>query len=111
MGDSAYVENYLRIIPNLYSFLWLPSEEEIRNRFNFTYNDKYYKQFRETNIKIIGTWDDHDYGNNDGNKYFKDKHLMRNIFLDFLEVDKNSKRRTNDGGIYQSYYLTQKKNQ
>ena len=35
--------------------------------------------------KIIGVWDDHDYGINDGNKDFYKKDEMRKIFLDFVD--------------------------
>lgn len=44
-----------------------------------------YAPFRQKVPKIIGVWDDHDYGLNNGNKYFKRKELVRDIFLDFLD--------------------------
>jgi alkaline phosphatase D len=35
--------------------------------------------------RIIGVWDDHDYGENNGNINNRVKHQMRDIFLDFIE--------------------------
>ena len=34
--------------------------------------------------KIIGVWDDHDYGLNNGDKNFPLKHEVRDVFLDFV---------------------------
>src|SRR5690349_9301980 len=51
---------------------------------------------------IIGVWDDHDYGINDGDGYFKDKLFTREILLDFLDVKENSPRRKREG-LYSSY--------
>ena len=34
--------------------------------------------------KIIGVWDDHDYGLNNGDKNFPLKNEVRDIFLDFI---------------------------
>ncbi len=33
---------------------------------------------------VIGVWDDHDYGTNNGDHTYKGKHLSREIFLDFI---------------------------
>ncbi len=52
---------------------------------------------------VIGIWDDHDYGVNDGDKHYVMKQDARNIFLDFFEEPANSPRRTRKGGIYTSY--------
>jgi len=46
---------------------------------------------------IIGIWDDHDYGANDGGAEFKAKKESQQAFLDFLEVPKNSPRRSQEG--------------
>ena len=39
---------------------------------------------RESQTKIIGTWDDHDYGLNNGGSDFKRKDEYREMFLDFI---------------------------
>ena len=53
--------------------------------------------------KVIATWDDHDYGVNDGGVEYPMKIESKNIFLDFWNEPKISVRR-NHAGIYTSYY-------
>ena len=45
------------------------------------------------NTKIIGVWDDHDMGKNDGGSEFAFKDRNRDIFLDFIGEPKDSERR------------------
>ncbi|GAL63889.1 alkaline phosphatase D family protein [Algibacter lectus] len=59
-----------------------------------------YKRLRET-TKITGTWDDHDYGLNDGGVEFEAKKGSQQLFLDFLKVPKDSERRYRKG-VYSS---------
>jgi len=51
--------------------------------------------------KIIGTWDDHDYGKNDAGVEWEAKAEAQQLFLDFMEVPKDDPRRTREG-IYHS---------
>ena len=53
--------------------------------------------------KVLATWDDHDYGVNDGGKYYSKKAESKEIFLDFWEEPLYSERR-NHTGIYHSEY-------
>lgn len=46
---------------------------------------------------IIGTWDDHDYGLNDGGTEFDAKKESQQKFLDFMGVSENSARRQQEG--------------
>tara|TARA_R110000868_G_scaffold139911_1_gene355109 strand:+ start:15 stop:1052 length:1038 start_codon:yes stop_codon:yes gene_type:complete len=55
-----------------------------------------------TKIPVIGTWDDHDYGLNDGGEEFSAKKESQQEFLDFLKVPKDSPRR-NQEGVYASH--------
>jgi alkaline phosphatase D len=51
-------------------------------------------------------WDDHDYGINNGDKTFKMKGEMRDLYLDFIGESKDSERRLErDRGIYQDYLI------
>lgn len=52
--------------------------------------------------QIIGTWDDHDYGKNDGGEEWEIKKEAQKIFLDFLNVPKDSPRRLQEG-VYTSH--------
>lgn len=53
-------------------------------------------------IPVIGTWDDHDYGLNDGGAEFRSKAASQQAFLDFLDVEKDSPLRNREG-VYTSY--------
>jgi len=47
--------------------------------------------------EVTGTWDDHDYGVNDGGKDFPKKVESRDLFLEFLDVPKDDPRWKQDG--------------
>ncbi|GAA4813563.1 alkaline phosphatase D family protein [Litoribaculum gwangyangense] len=66
-----------------------------------------YKKLQET-TKIMGTWDDHDYGLNDGGEEFHFKDESQQLFLDFLGVSKIDKRRKQKG-IYASEEIVTEK--
>lgn len=54
---------------------------------------------------VLGTYDDHDFGWNNGNKRLPDKDQYRKLFLDFMGEDPASPRRTKLDGIYHKYVL------
>ncbi|MGY3794115.1 alkaline phosphatase D family protein [Aquimarina sp. 433] len=58
-------------------------------------------QLLKNNVPIMATWDDHDYGKNDVGAEWKMKRESQQLFLDFLEVEKEDERR-NQEGIYTS---------
>ena len=60
-----------------------------------------YAALRET-TRIIGTWDDHDYGVDDGGKKFAGKIESQKAMLDFLDTPEESPRRKQEG-VYWSY--------
>ena len=53
-------------------------------------------------VPIIGTWDDHDYGLNDGGAEFAARAESQQEFLDFLDVPEDSPRRRREG-VYVSH--------
>ena len=55
-------------------------------------------------MKVIATWDDHDYGQNDGGKEYPKKKESKEIFLDFWQVPEEDARRERPS-IYTSYYF------
>lgn len=59
-------------------------------------------QFFKLFTPIIGTWDDHDYGYNNGDGSFDLKRQSQNYLLDFLEEPLMSPRRVQNG-VYTSY--------
>ncbi|MDM9632051.1 alkaline phosphatase D family protein [Robiginitalea aurantiaca] len=51
---------------------------------------------------VIGTWDDHDYGLNDGGAEFTAREVSQQEFMDFMDVPADSPRRQREG-IYASH--------
>lgn len=51
---------------------------------------------------VIGIWDDHDYGVNDGGKNYNQKDESRDLLFDFLDIPKGSPDRKHTGA-YQIY--------
>lgn len=96
LGDFAYIDNKFLLLKS-----YLPNLETVVQRFLSTKNHPSYKKMLSS-FPVIGIWDDHDFGQNDGNKYNPHKFLIQQLFLDFLDVDKNSTRR-NQSGIYFSH--------
>lgn len=54
-------------------------------------------------MPLIGIWDDHDFGVNDGGKEYPSKEASRQLMLDYFNEAKDSARRTRADGIYTSY--------
>lgn len=86
-GDCVYVDS--------------PNESVITRKFSLQYENANYKNFRET-VPIIGTWDDHDFGENNSGKWFQSKGITQSKFLDFLDEPVDSPRRQQKG-VYTSY--------
>ncbi len=49
------------------------------------------------NTRVLATWDDHDYGENDAGKEYPFKVASKQIFLDFWNEPKDSERRKHPG--------------
>ena len=60
-----------------------------------------YKKFRQQ-TPVIGIWDDHDYGVNDGDKNYPKRKESKTLMMDFLDVPKDAAFRS-QVGAYQSY--------
>ena len=56
------------------------------------------------NVDVLGTWDDHDYGINDGGLEYIKKDESQQLFLDFMDVKKNDNRRLQKGVYYSKEY-------
>lgn len=64
-------------------------------------SDPEYQKLRSASM-VIGVWDDHDYGTNDGNKTYSKRKESKSLMLDFLDVPKANQARNREG-TYQSY--------
>lgn len=54
------------------------------------------KQLRRT-CQVLGTWDDHDFGVNDGGREYPKKRESQQVFLDFFRVPQDDPRRKQEG--------------
>lgn len=61
-------------------------------------------QTLKANTPIIGVWDDHDYGINDGGKYYAQKKESKNLMMDFMDVPADAPERKREGG-YSSHLI------
>jgi alkaline phosphatase D len=64
---------------------------------------RHYAKLART-MRIVGTWDDHDYGINDGGREYPRRAESQQAFLDFIGEPSDSARRR-QAGIYTSYTL------
>ena len=60
-----------------------------------------YRALRES-TRVIGTWDDHDYGANDAGRTYPKRDSSQMYFLDFLDVPKDHPRREREG-VYSAH--------
>ncbi len=72
--------------------------EVLQDSYNVQKQNEVYAGFK-SNVEIMGTWDDHDYGVNDGGTEYPEKVASQQLFLDFLGVPIDSPRR-NQEGVY-----------
>ncbi len=77
-----------------------PIMDTLARKYNTQKKRSGYQQLLKNTI-ITGTWDDHDYGVNDGGKQFTKRKESQQLLLDFLGVAKDDARR-NQEGVYSS---------
>jgi alkaline phosphatase D len=77
--------------------------EDFQEMYDIQNNEPTYKKFLTT-TPINGTWDDHDYGVNDGGKEYPQKASSQGLFLDFIGAAEDDPRRTR-AGVYSSQIL------
>jgi hypothetical protein len=77
---------------------------KLNNMYRSLKEDGRYKALLESlgnPLRHIGTWDDHDYGINDGDQANPYKHESKDAFLDFFSAGASDPRRSRDG-VYSS---------
>lgn len=87
MGDIIYMDS--------------DSLKITKEAYQFQKENPGYKTLMDS-TEIIGVWDDHDYGLNDGGKEWSVKDQKKELMFDFLDEPANSPRRKHDG-VYISY--------
>ena len=90
-GDNIYADtNNMRKMERMYK-----TQKKVKS----------YKELT-TKIPVLATWDDHDYGKNDVGVEFEMKDESQQLFLDFLDVPKNSPRRKQQGVYHSKTFKT-----
>jgi alkaline phosphatase D len=74
--------------------------KELKENYAIQKNDSDYLQFI-SNKQILGTWDDHDYGLNDGGEEYPYKKESQQLLFDFLGTPNDAPERFRDG-VYNS---------
>jgi alkaline phosphatase D len=92
-GDNVYAD-IIAVLPG--------NVDYINTAYRQMWRDSDFTNLR-TNVPIIATWDDHDYGQNDGTSANLAKVVAKNAFLSWWKVPQDSPIRKRDG-IYQTYY-------
>jgi alkaline phosphatase D len=87
MGDIIYMDS--------------DSLEITREAYQIQKENPNYKILMDS-TEIIGVWDDHDYGLNDGGREWEVKDEKKKLMFDFLDEPENSPR-LNHNGVYISY--------
>lgn len=86
-----------------------PNKDKLSLKYLIQNNQPDYQALKKQ-TPIIGIWDDHDYGANNGNDTYSGKYLSQQLFLDFIAEPTNSPRRSQEG-IYTSYTFGEKEKQ
>ena len=105
--DLPIFDVVLKHQPDLFIFLGDNIYGDTRNMK--VLKDKYQKlgsklsyQRMKSQMEVLATWDDHDYGENDAGNEYPKKEESKEIFLEFFEEPSDSERRKHEG-IYTSY--------
>ena len=75
--------------------------QEHKKDYDTLKQNPHYQNFI-SQVPVIGTWDDHDYGMNDGDRTYPKKAESEKLYLDFLDIPQDAGVR-NHKGVYQSY--------
>ncbi len=87
LGDNVYADTY--------------DMQEMKRQYLVQKNFPEYRAVRSA-TPVVGIWDDHDYGVNDGGKNYSKKKESQQLLLDFLDVPQGDPARSREGA-YQSY--------
>lgn len=107
-----YWQNIGKTTPDLWVWLgdMIYADTENMDKLKKMYEEQkantFYADF-VAKTPIVGMWDDHDYGANDGGKDYLKKQESQQIALDFLDVPKDAEVRKSEG-LYQSYTFGEK---
>lgn len=87
LGDNVYADTI--------------NEKKLRRSYRTLKSSEEYTSL-SSKIPVLGIWDDHDYGINDGGSEHPEKEMSQRVFQDFFNVPKDSPLRQRKG-VYSSY--------
>src|SRR5262249_37898449 len=88
IGDNVYADGCI-------------TRADFQNRYDQLAQKPEYARFC-AQVPVFATWDDHDFGVNDGGAEFAHKQVSKEVMLDFYGEPPGSARRNQDG-VYTSY--------
>lgn len=90
LGDAVYADT--RTVP----LVWTPSPLALmQDKWNAARAvPGYVSLLNETANRVVGVWDDHDMGQNDGGRDYADREAAQDLFLSFLGVPAEDDDRT-----------------
>uniref|UniRef100_A0A7S1CF27 PhoD-like phosphatase metallophosphatase domain-containing protein n=1 Tax=Bicosoecida sp. CB-2014 TaxID=1486930 RepID=A0A7S1CF27_9STRA len=98
LGDVVYADK--RLTFNVFE---PRPPEEVRQIFETQKQIPGYQALLD-HAPVVGVWDDHDFGMNNGGRGFEGRATVQDLFLDFIDEPAESPRRVSDG-VYASYTL------
>jgi len=90
MGDNVYIDS--------------ADPKVMKDSYEMLANNIHFKEFR-TKTPIMATWDDHDYGLQDGGKEFNGKYDAKAWFIDFFDYPEINQLANKDKGIFHTREL------
>ena len=72
------------------------NKNTLEQNYTIQKNNVDYQNFSKK-VPVTGTWDDNDYGKNDGGTEYVIKIASQQAFLDFFDIPKNDARRKQEG--------------
>lgn len=106
-GESPMYEAILQHNPDVFVFLGdniygdTEDMDLLKKKYAELEAHEGYRKLREETT-LLATWDDHDYGVNDGGNTYKMREQSQQVFLDFFKDPADSPRRAREG-VYASY--------
>lgn len=114
-NDQKKVNSLWDVIVNNHPSVWIwggdntysdtDNMDTLRSHYNIVLQNPSYQSLKKKAV-VMGTWDDHDYGVNDGGVEFKAKKESQQAFLDFMGIPKNDKRRQQEGVYHAQTFKT-----
>lgn len=94
-GDAVYHDSRQ-------GFTFVPSPlHAMRANYDLQRSNEGYSALRSS-VRVVGTWDDHDFGLNDAGSEYSQRQASQKLFLDFLGESEGSERRSRQG-VYTSH--------